>query len=93
MAFGTNFPVAEYLRDHIQTARTISRSGSWWTAILVISDPRSGNPYVALYKWQNRGGDWKKATSFRISSKEHLDKIIEHLRDFTSYLNDAAGSD
>ena len=84
---GTNFPVAEYLRPHILDARTISRTGAWWTAILVIEDPRNNKPYIALYKWQSKDGSWRKSTSFRISQGKHLTGIVETLAEFSEHLS------
>jgi len=37
MNFGQNFPISEYYQDGILDAETISRSGLWWTAALVVS--------------------------------------------------------
>jgi hypothetical protein len=72
---GKNFPVSEFLRPHIVDAITISRSGGWWAAVLLIQDPKTQKPYLALYRWQKRAGQWKKSSSFKINSAEHLTKI------------------
>lgn len=81
--FGKNFPVAEYLRTHILDARTVSRSGGWWTAVLLIEDPRNGKPYLALYRWQRRHDEWKKASSFKINSTAQLVEIVDCLLKFS----------
>lgn len=79
---GRNFPVSEYLRPHILDAQTVSRAGNWWTAVLCIQDPHTSRPYVALYKWQRRNGEWKKASSFKINSHRHLATILQCLSEF-----------
>ena len=76
---GQNFPVTESLRSHIRNARTISRAGNWWTAVLLVDDPWTGKPFVSLYKWQRRQGAWKKTSSFKIHSAKHLAAIVESL--------------
>ena len=81
---GTNFPVAEFLRDHILDARTVSRRGGWWSAVLKIEDPRTKEPYIALYRWRLKEGEWKKATSFKINSSDHVKTIIEALTKFAA---------
>jgi hypothetical protein len=80
---GTNFPVDKYYRDNILDARTITHSGSWWSAILVIRDPKTLAPFVALYKWRKRDGEWKKATSFKINKLGDLQTIQAALEEFS----------
>ena len=55
---GTNFPISEYYRDHIIDAHTLFRAGNWWTALLVIDDPRSGKPFIGLYRWWSAPIEW-----------------------------------
>lgn len=83
---GQNFPVSEYYRKHIVDARTIARSGTWWNALLAINEPSSGRPFLALYKWQRRGGEWKKSTSYKINSHKDLAKIRTALDELESVL-------
>jgi hypothetical protein len=83
---GKNFPVSETIRADILDARTISRSSQWWTAILLFNNPKTGLPYITLYKWQLRGGVWKKASSFKINKPDHLAKIRNVLEAFQSQM-------
>jgi len=76
------FPVSDYLRPHVIDGRTVARAGGWWTAILLIEDPQTRSPYIALYKWHNRSGSWRKASSFKINSSVHLHDILEVLPEF-----------
>ena len=82
-----DFPVSEYLRDNILDARTVSKRGPWWTALLVINDPETKKTYVAFYKWKKNAGAWKKMTSFRINSLKHLEIVKKALDGFGTYLS------
>ena len=83
---GKNFPISDYLKPHILDARTISHTGAWWTAILLIRDPKSEKPYVAFYKWQKRNGEWKRASGFKINNKKALGSSIECLNEYSERL-------
>jgi len=80
--FGKNFPVSETIRSDILDARTIARSSQWWTAVLLFNNPKNDSTYITLYKWKLSNGDWKRASSFKINSSEHLCKIIKALEGF-----------
>ena len=66
---GNKFPVSDYYRENILDAYTISRGGNWWSALLVIADPKSGTPFLGLYRWQNSAGTWKTRNRFLIRKK------------------------
>lgn len=83
---GRNFPISDYYRDHIIDAHTLSRGGNWWTAVLVIADPRTGEPFLGLYRWQNKGGDWKTSSRFLIRKKSDLQSIVDCLDKFSAHL-------
>jgi hypothetical protein len=83
---GINFPISEYYKNHIIDAHTISRAGKWWTALLVISDPRDGRPFIGLYKWQNTDSGWKTRNRFLIKKTRELVSISEGLERFNKYL-------
>jgi hypothetical protein len=80
---GQNFPVDEYLRRQITDARTISKKGPWWTAVLLFEDPDSKKRFLGLYKWNKHSTRWHKHSSFRINSKRHLDAAICALQQFS----------
>lgn len=83
---GLSFPVDKYYLDNIVEGTTISRAGGWWSAALVIEDPSSEKPFLGLYKWQKRGEEWKKTTSFKINSKKDLQKLRSILDEFEKLL-------
>lgn len=70
-----DFPVAPYLRGQIRDALTLTRTGSWWSAALLIEDPRNRRMYVAIYRWQYRDGAWKRFSKFIRRTKKDADKI------------------
>jgi hypothetical protein len=77
---GQNFPISEYYRTNIIDAETVARSGRWWTALLVIKDPKTEKPFVGLYRWENDGSAWKVRKNFPIRSRKSLQDIIRALQ-------------
>ncbi len=63
---GQNFPISEYYRPYIIDAVTISRTGLWWTAVLLIEDPKTKKPFIALYRWQRVRDSWKTRKRFTL---------------------------
>ena len=86
MTFGLNFPVSDYYRDHIRDGLTLSRGGGWWTAAVLIEDPRSGRLFISCYTWQKLDDQWKTRKSFAIRSRNALDKLIEAATNFREKL-------
>jgi len=77
LTLGQNFPVSDYYRDHILDGITVARGGGWWTAVLLISDPKTGKPFVGLYRWQFDGTTWKNRKSISFKSKKQLNSVVE----------------
>ena len=75
--FGTNFPISDYYRLNIIDAETISRGGSWWTAVLLIKDPKTEKPFIAFYRWQKTANGWKTRKQFIFRNAEQLGKAFE----------------
>lgn len=75
-----DFPVADYLADHILQARTITRTGAWWSAALLISDPLTKKRYVAFYRWQKRKGSWKRVKKFTCNSRADASVMVSFLQ-------------
>ena len=76
------FPVGEYYKNDIIDAITITRGGSWWSAILLIKDPKTQKNKLIFYKWQKKGDSWITRKSYSINSKIELDKILDGLNEF-----------
>ena len=80
------FPLSDYYKDHVIEGITINRGGSWWTAVLLIEDPKTKEKFFGLYRWQLTEGEWKVRKSFPIKNFELAEKIyhsIEELKKFT----------
>jgi hypothetical protein len=82
MSFGQNFPISDYYRENIIDAETISRGGGWWTAVLLIRDPETDKPFVALYRWQLSGEEWKVRKSISFKSKKQVDGVLAAMTRF-----------
>jgi hypothetical protein len=81
-----NFPVSDYYRPHILDGETVTRGGGWWTAVLLIADPVSGDPFVALYQWQSTESGWKARKRFKFSGVVQTTKAMEIVQRFSSKL-------
>lgn len=74
-----DFPVDLSLRERIRDGVTLSRTEDWWSAALLIEDPWRRQAYVALYRWQNRDGVWKRHSKFICRKRTDADKIRSFL--------------
>ncbi len=90
MALGQNFPVSDYYKDQIIDAETISRSGSWWTAVLLIKDPKTKKPFLGIYRWQRDGDVWKTRKSIAFKNKKLVDAVLNSLNRLKFKLEDDA---
>ena len=82
----SDFPVSEYYRGGIKEARTISRSGSWWAAVLLIEDPATKAPFLAFYRWQRKDGVWKVRKSFNGRSKRDAVRLVRIVQELSASL-------
>ena len=82
----TLFPVAEYYADHVLDGVTLSRKGGWWSALLLIRDPKTHEPFLNLYRWEQVDGTWKNRKSFVIRDQKAVDTVISALNQFRGRL-------
>ncbi len=82
MALGGNFPVGDYYKDQILDAETISRGGGWWSAILLIRDPKTEQPFMAIYRWQFDGETWKMRKTISFKNKKQVEAAIQAMSRF-----------
>ncbi len=82
----SDFPVSEYYKKNIREARTINISGLWWSAILLIEDPRTEELFLSFYRWKKRDGIWKVQKSFTCRSKKDAKKMIQFIDEFSERL-------
>lgn len=76
------FPVSDYYKEQIIDAQTISRGGNWWTAILLIKDPKTERPFIMLYQWQKVGDEWKTRKRFAFKKKKVIEEALEIIQRF-----------
>jgi hypothetical protein len=86
MTLGQNFPISDYYKGNILDAVTLNRSGQWWTAILLIEDPRSKKPFISLYRWQRTDAGWKIRSRFKIARKQDGSNVIKVIEEFLEKL-------
>ena len=82
------YPVSEYYEKGIMDAHTISKAGSWWTALVLIEDPRSKSPFISLYRWQKTANGWKVRKQFKFKSKTECKKILQSICEMAEELPD-----
>jgi hypothetical protein len=83
---GQDFPISDYYRENIIDAVTINRTGVWWSAILVIEDPKTEKPFLGIYKWQKKGDGWKVRSKYNIRSQNDANKFASTVADFANKL-------
>lgn len=76
------FPVSEYYKDQIKDARTINRTGSWWSAVLLMEDPSTKKAFLKFYRWQKSQGVWKTRKSFTCRTKKDAGQIVSFVNEF-----------
>ena len=74
---GQDFPVSDYYRENIRDAVTVSRKGTWWSAILLIEDPKTKKNFISLYKWQKSEDAWKVRQKFIIRGRDDASKFAD----------------
>ena len=73
------YPVHEKVK--VIDGTTIYKGKRSWTAVLKVEI--EGRQQIALYKWMNRGGVWKRAQKFVVNPrlwefiKAEVDKFVE----------------
>jgi hypothetical protein len=70
------FPVTPYYKGHLLGGETLSKVGGWWSAVLLIRDPRTEKPFIGLYRWQKSNGAWKVRKRFSFKSAKDLQNAL-----------------
>ena len=81
-----DYPISDYYKGRVIEAVTLSKSRGWWSAILLIEDPKNNMPFINLYKWQETQSGWKNRNRFKISNKEEAEMIIDIMKELTEKL-------
>lgn len=80
------FPVSEYYAAHVLEGITLSNQGGWWSAVLLIRDPKTLKPFLALYRWERKDGTWRNRKSFVIRDQSGVAKVISALNELKTKL-------
>lgn len=83
----SEFPISEHYRQHILDADTVTRRGVWWTAVLLIKDPKTAKPFIGLYRWQLTKNGWKIRKRFTFRKIEEIDAIVGMIQKFSHKLS------
>lgn len=74
-----DFPVSDYYKERILDGMTINRVGPWWSAILLMRDPKNQKKFLTFYLWKKQGREWKNQKRFNCRSQKDAERIIEIL--------------
>ena len=78
-----DFPVTDFYKGHILDGQTLSRTGVWWTAILLIEEPKTKKPFIGLYRWQKTQAGWKVRKRFSFHRVKEVSQVIEIIQKFS----------
>ena len=78
----TEFPVSAYYHSHVIDGQTIARGGGWWSAVLLIRDPRDQSLFIGLYRWQETAHGWKTRGSFKLRTDNQIQRALVILHQF-----------
>lgn len=71
-----DFPITDYYKHHILDGQTLNHSGTWWTAILLLEEPKNKKPFIALYRWQKTEQGWKTRKRFSFKRAHEVKEAV-----------------
>lgn len=83
---GQNFPISQYYKENILDARTLTNRGGWWSAVLLIKDPRTNKPFIGYYRWQYTDNGWKARNRVHLKNRKDAKLLIEFIEAFMPQL-------
>jgi len=75
-----NFPLSDYYKGHVLGAETLTNTGVWWTAVLLIRDPKTQKPFIGMYRWQKTKEGWKTRKRFTFKRADEVKRAIEMIQ-------------
>lgn len=81
-----DFPITEYFKGHILDGQTLTAAGAWWTAILLLEDPKSKKPFIGLYRWQKTAAGWKTRKRFSFKRATEVKQVLLIMQRFAAKL-------
>ena len=85
---GLDYPVTEYYKQYIIDGETLARRGGWWTAVLLITDPKTKRPFIGLYRWQMVSSQWKARKRFSFKTVKELRSALQTMERFSARLEE-----
>ena len=67
---GQDFPISDYYKGNVEDAVTLSRTGGWWSAVLLIKEPRAEQLILNVYQWQLTENGWKTRKHYSFKKKK-----------------------
>lgn len=80
------YPVTDYHKEHVLEGITVSRGGGWWTAVLLIEDPKTKGRFLNLYRWESQWEEWKTRKTFSFQDREGLDVMLNAINELREKL-------
>jgi hypothetical protein len=84
MSIGKDFPISEYYRDNIVDGYTLSRIGVWWSAVLIIKDPKTEKNILNVYQWQYTENGWKLRKNFSFKKHKDFEAFVTACQELTA---------
>jgi len=78
--------LSDYYKDRVLDAVTIARGGGWWTAVVMIADPKTEKPFIGVYRWQSGETGWKTRKSIAFKSRKQVDAVMAALESLKKHL-------
>ena len=82
----SEFPVIGRLEEHVVAGRTLRNSNGWWTAILVVKDPKTAKNELIFYRWDKKGDRWRERKTFPIHDRQGIESAIDVLTELKVHL-------
>ena len=79
---GVSFPDGGYYGADLLDGVTMRRDDAWWSAVLLIRDSDTDEPYVALHRWAKRNGAWQRSGMYRFSSRAQVMDAVRVLGEY-----------
>ncbi|MBN1688272.1 MAG: hypothetical protein JW893_04155 [Candidatus Omnitrophica bacterium] len=82
-----DYPVSDYYRNHILNAYNLAKTDKWWAAVLLIRDPKTSRPFIALYQWQRNETGWKTQKRFTFKRATEVKRVSQVMQEFMRELD------
>lgn len=81
-----NYPLSDYYKGHVIAGDTLINTGAWWSAVLLIREPKTQKPFIGFYRWQKTKNGWKTRKRFTFKKQDEAKRVIEMIQRFSPKL-------